>query len=200
MRALIDVCDTDGISLISDEIYHGISYVGSTPSALDFTTDAVVVQSFSKYYSMTGWRLGWLVVPPELIDTLERLAQNLFISPPTLAQLAAVHAFDAVEELDGNVARYRRSRGMLVEACHRWGLDTAPPDGAFYLWVDVRPLGLNASAVSHEWLSACGVAVTPGIDFDPNRGEDFVRLSFSESPEDVEEAITRLDEWMTTRH
>ncbi len=199
MRELIDVCETDDIRLVSDEIYHGISYVGPTPSAIDFTSDALVVQSFSKYFSMTGWRLGWLVVPPGLVDTLERLAQNLFISPPTLAQLAAVHAFDAVGELDDNVARYRESREMLVDACRRWGLETAPPDGAFYLWVDVGPLGLTASDVSHEWLSVCGVAVTPGIDFDPERGEGFVRLSFSEAPTDIEEAIGRLDRWMTSR-
>jgi aspartate/methionine/tyrosine aminotransferase len=135
-------------------------------------------------------------VPDDLVDTFERLAQNLFISPPTLAQLAAVRAFDAAAELDGNVARYAASRSMLIEACDRWGLATAPPDGAFYLWVDVTPLEMTASELSHEWLSACGIAVTPGIDFDPHKGEEHVRISFSESPEDIGEAIGRLDRWM----
>jgi aspartate/methionine/tyrosine aminotransferase len=197
MGSLIDACAGDQITLISDEIYQGISYVGDIPSMLDFTTDGIVVQSFSKYFSMTGWRLGWLVVPAGLVETLERLAQNLFISPPTLAQLAAVTAFDATPELDGNVQRYAMSRSMLIEACQRWGLTTAPPDGAFYLWVDVTPLGFTASDLSREWLTACGVAVTPGIDFDPHQGENHVRISFSESPEDIEEAVGRLDAWMS---
>lgn len=181
-----------GVRLLSDEIYHGISYGGEEATALSLGDESIVLQSFSKYYSMTGWRVGWLVVPDELTGAVERLAQNLFICPPALAQFAAMSAFDATEELDANVARYARSRSILLDALERWGLPHAPPDGAFYLWVDVSTLG-DSGEVCRRWLEEAGVAVTPGIDFDPARGGDFVRISYSESPDDIAEAVARLE-------
>jgi len=185
-------CVTNDVRLLSDEIYHRMSYGGDETSALELDSDVVVLQSFSKYYSMTGWRVGWLVLPDGLVDAVERLAQNLFICPPALAQIAAVAAFDASAELDANVERYRISRGVVLDALARWDLPHAPPDGAFYVWADVSRLGAGGE-VSRRWLDEAGVAVTPGIDFDPVRGGDFVRISYSESPDDVAEAVRRLD-------
>ncbi len=192
LRDLVAWCEASDVSLLMDEIYHGISYGSAAPSVLEFTDQAIVLQSFSKYFSMTGWRIGWLVLPEALVPGIERLAQNLFICPPALAQHAAVAAFDAGEELDANVARYAQSRQILIEALDRWALPYAPPDGAFYFWVDVSRLG-DSRLLADEWLEREGVAVTPGIDFDPTEGHRFVRLSYSESPADVAEAVRRLE-------
>jgi aspartate/methionine/tyrosine aminotransferase len=192
---LVAWCAANDVSLLMDEIYHGISYGYPAPSVLEYTDEAIVLQSFSKYFSMTGWRIGWLVLPEPLVPAIERLAQNLFICPPALAQHAAVAAFQAGEELDGNVARYAESRLVLIEALDRWALPYAPPDGAFYFWVDVSRLG-DSRQVADEWLERAGVAVTPGIDFDPSGGDRFVRLSYSESPADISEAVRRLDSFI----
>jgi aspartate/methionine/tyrosine aminotransferase len=192
LRDLVAWCETSDVSLLMDEIYHGISYVNTAPSVLEYTDKAIVLQSFSKYFSMTGWRIGWLVLPEILVPGVERLAQNLFICPPALAQHAAVAAFDAGEELDANVARYAQSRQILIEALDRWALPYAPPDGAFYFWVDVSRLG-DSRLLADEWLERAGVAVTPGIDFDPSEGHRFLRISYSESPADVAEAVRRLE-------
>lgn len=192
LAELAEWCRTRQVTLLMDEIYHGISYVGPAPTILTHHADAIVLQSFSKYFSMTGWRIGWLVLPPDLVPGIERLAQNLFICPPALAQHAAIAAFDATLELDANVARYAESRSLLIEALDRWGLSYAPPDGAFYFWVDVSPLG-DSLDLADRWLDEAGVAVTPGIDFDPTEGRRFVRLSYSESPDDIAAAVTRLD-------
>ena len=189
---LVEWCDRNRVTLLMDEIYHGISYVGQAPTVLGRTEEAIVLQSFSKFYSMTGWRIGWLVLPDVLVPAVERLAQNLFICPPALAQHAAIAAFAATDELDDNVQRYARSRRLLMDALDRWGLPYAPPDGAFYFWVDVSRLG-DSRRVADGWLERAGVAVTPGIDFDPVAGHDFVRISYSESPQDVASAIARLD-------
>jgi aspartate/methionine/tyrosine aminotransferase len=182
-----------GIRVISDEIYHRITYTGPAPSALEISDGAVVVQSFSKYYSMTGWRLGWLVLPTELVRPVERLAQNLFIAPSTLAQLAAVTAFDCTPELDANVARYARNREVVIGGLREMGIQgIAPADGAFYVWADVSGISDDSQELCRSWLDQCGVAVTPGIDFDPKQGLRHVRFSYSESTEDVTEAMTRL--------
>ncbi len=197
LKALADHCTSAGIRLVADEIYHGITYRDPAPTALAFSESAVVVQSFSKYYSMTGWRLGWLVVPDELVRPVERLAQNLFISAPTLSQHAGVAAFDCGEELDGNVARYAANRAVLLEAFARAGLARlAPPDGAFYLYVDVSHLTDDSPVLCRTWLDELGVATTPGIDFDRVRGNRYVRFSYSESTEDVTEAARRIKAWM----
>jgi len=190
-------CDQAGIRLISDEIYHGITYTRPAPTAGAFSPSAIVVQSFSKYYSMTGWRLGWLVAPTDLMGAIERLAQNLYISPPTVSQLAAVAAFDCGEELDLNVARYARNRDILLSGLAAAGIDrVAPPDGAFYIWADVSHLTDDSRVLTARWLEEIGVAATPGIDFDPDEGHRFVRFSYSESTEDVTEAVRRIGEWV----
>ncbi len=149
---------------------------------------------------MTGWRLGWMVVPQDMVRPVERLAQNLFISPPTLAQIAAIAAFDGTAELDANVARYRTNRDILVAALRRSGLvQFAPPDGAFYLYVDVADITDDAQALCSTWLNELSIACTPGIDFDPIRGHHFIRLSYSESTADITEAARRIEQWMANR-
>ena len=197
LRGLVDYCERHGIRLVSDEIYHGIVYRGAAESALRFTDRAVIVNSFSKYFSMTGWRIGWLVVPPDLDRSIECLAQNLFISPPTLAQHAALAAFDCAEELDGNVARYAENREILLEGLPRIGLTRfAPADGAFYLYADVGAFGMDSRELSNRLLAEAGVAVAPGLDFDRRRGGGYVRISFAGSQQDMREALSRLGRWV----
>lgn len=192
LAAVAAWCEANGTLLISDEIYHGISYGVETPTIREITEHAVVVQSFSKYFSMTGWRLGWLVVPDELHIPIERLAQNLFISPPALSQRAALAAFDATDELDRNVARYAEGRRIVMDALERAGIPFAPPDGAFYVYTDVSALTDDSAELAARWLAELGVAVTPGIDFDPHQGHRFVRISYSEDPADIAEAMERI--------
>ena len=197
LRGLVDYCERHGIRLVSDEIYHGIVYRGAADSALRFTDRAVIVNSFSKYFSMTGWRIGWLVVPPDLDRSIECLAQNLFISPPTLAQHAALAAFDCAEELDGNVARYAENREILLEGLPRIGLTRfAPADGAFYLYADVGAFGMDSRELSNRLLAEAGVAVAPGLDFDRRRGGGYIRISFAGSQQDMREALSRLGRWV----
>ncbi len=194
---IADYCRANDITLIADEIYHGIEYGASVPTALSVDRNAVVLQSFSKYYSMTGWRLGWIVAPPELVRPLERLAQNLFISPPTLSQHAALAAFEATEELDGNVARYAANRRILIDGLGAVGLDHfASPDGAFYFYIDVSHLSADSQELCQIWLDELGVACTPGMDFDPVLGHRYVRLSYSESTEDITAATERIARWV----
>ncbi|MFQ5984117.1 MAG: pyridoxal phosphate-dependent aminotransferase [Alphaproteobacteria bacterium] len=197
LAALVRYCTDRGIRFISDEIYHGITYGGRATTALALGDGMVVVNSFSKYFSMTGWRLGWMVVPGELIGPVERLAQNLYISPPTLAQHAAIVAFDCREELDVNVARYARNRALLLEELPKAGFESlAPADGAFYLYADVAHLTNDSNAFCRRMLAHLGVATTPGVDFDPRRGQAFVRFSFAGTTEDMAEAARRLRRWL----
>ncbi len=196
LAELAEACRTGDTWLLSDEIYHGITYDEPATSVLAVDDAAVVIASFSKYFSMTGWRLGWLVVPPELVIPVERLAQNLTVAPPTLPQQAGIAAFDAVDELDGHVARYAANRGVLLDGLRQAGFDRiAPADGAFYLWVDVSAWTDDSQALCAEWLADLGVAVTPGIDFDPVDGHRFVRFSFAGATEDMAEATRRLAGW-----
>lgn len=193
MTAIATHCEAAGIRLLSDEIYHGITYADPAPSAAGVSESAVVVQSFSKYYSMTGWRVGWLVLPPDLVRTVERLAQNLFICAPAVSQVAARAALDATDELDENVARYRRGRSIVLDGLAEAGItEVAPADGAFYVWADVSHLTDDSAHLCATWLDELGVAVTPGVDFDPTRGHRFVRFSYSESPDDLAEAMRRI--------
>jgi aspartate/methionine/tyrosine aminotransferase len=197
---IVDYCTANEIRLIADEIYHGIEYGGRVPTALTASPEAVVLQSFSKYFSMTGWRLGWMVAPPDLVRPIERLAQNLFISPPTLSQHAAVAAFDATAELDGNVARYAANRDVLLRGLGEVGLDHfASPDGAFYFYIDVSHLTDDSQELCRIWLDELGVACTPGVDFDPVLGHRYVRLSYSESTADIGEATTRIADWVRSQ-
>lgn len=193
-------CAANDVRLIADEIYHGIEYGNPVPTALSAAPDTIILQSFSKYYSMTGWRLGWMVLPEDLVRPVERLAQNLFISPPTLSQLAALVAFDVTEELDVNVARYAKNRDVLLEGLGQVGLDHfASPDGAFYFYIDVSHLGHDSQELCRIWLDELGVACTPGIDFDPANGHRYIRLSYSESTADITEATSRIAGWVRER-
>ncbi len=197
MRALIGYCAEHGIRLISDEIYHRLTYDGlRAASALEFSDDAVVVNSFSKYYSMTGWRLGWLVVPRDMTRRIECLAQNLFINAPTLSQVAGTSAFDCTDELDRHVARYGENRELLLHELPRAGFDrVAPADGAFYIYADVSHLTNDSSEFCKRILEETGVAVTPGADFDTARGHAALRISFAGSTPDIAEAARRLIAW-----
>ena len=193
---LVDHCRARGIRLISDEIYHGISYGEPAVSALELTRDAVIINSFSKYFSMTGWRLGWMVLPEDLARPVERLAQNFFISPPTLSQVAGVTAFDCRDELDALVAKYRRNRDLLLERLPAMGLDRlAPADGAFYIYAYVGHLTDDSEALCRRLLAEAGVAVTPGTDFDPDRGHRFLRISFAGQEAEIAAAADRLETW-----
>jgi aspartate/methionine/tyrosine aminotransferase len=190
-------CRDRGIRLISDEIYHGITYEAPAATARAYGHEAVVVNSFSKYYSMTGWRLGWMLAPPDLARSVECLAQNFYISPPALSQLAAVPAFGCRAELDGHVARYRANRDLLIGTLSSAGLTRfAPAEGAFYLYVDISRLTRDSVDFCRRLLTETGVAITPGLDFDPLHGGGWVRLSFASATEDVAEAARRLAEWL----
>ena len=190
-------CDGRGIRLISDEIYHGITYGTEAATALATTGDAIVINSFSKYFSMTGWRIGWMVLPDAMVEAVERLSQNLFISPPSLAQVGALAAFDCSAELDANVARYARNRDILLEALPKAGIGSfAPPDGAFYLYADIGHLTNDSRAFCARMLTETGVAATPGIDFDGDRGARFMRFSFAGATEDMAEAARRIGDWL----
>ena len=197
LRRLTDYCRERGIRLVSDEIYHGITYEGEAATARAFGREVIVVNSFSKYYSMTGWRLGWMLVPPDLARSVECLAQNFYISPPALSQLAAIPAFDCRTELDGHVARYRANRDLLIATLRKVGLTRfAPADGAFYLYVDVSSLTRDSEAFCRQMLAEIGVATTPGRDFDPIHGDDWLRISFAGSSEDIADAAARLAAWL----
>ena len=190
-------CHARGVRLVSDEIYHGITYETPAQTARAFGRDAIVVNSFSKYHSMTGWRLGWMVAPPDLARSVECLAQNFYISPPSLSQLAAPAVFGCRAELDGHVARYRTNRDMLTLMLTEAGLSRfAPPEGAFYLYVDVSAVTCDSRALCRRMLEETGVATTPGRDFDPLHGDDWLRLSFAGSTEDIAEAARRLRQWL----
>jgi aspartate/methionine/tyrosine aminotransferase len=200
LAALIGAAQAGGAAFISDEIYHGITYEGRATSALEITDDCYVINSFSKYFSMTGWRIGWMVVPEDHVRTIERLAQNLFICPPHASQIAALAAMDCVEELEGNMAIYRANRALMLDGLPKAGFDRiAPPDGAFYVYADVRHLTDDSRALAAEILDKAGVAVTPGLDFDPARGAGTLRFSYARGTADIEEGLARLAAFMAAR-
>jgi aspartate/methionine/tyrosine aminotransferase len=200
LAAIAQVCGERGIRVVSDEIYHGISYVGPCRSMLEFAPDASVINSFSKYYSMAGWRLGWLVVPPELVEPARARMGNLFLTPPSLAQHAGLAALDCTDELDGHVATYTRNRELMLAGIERLGLSRiAPPDGAFYIYADVGHLTGDSLGFCRRMLEETGVATAPGIDFDPVNGNCFVRFSFAVSTALVEEALDRLEPWFAAQ-
>ncbi|GGH22374.1 1-aminocyclopropane-1-carboxylate deaminase [Alsobacter metallidurans] len=187
------VCGELGLWFVSDEIYHGLTYERPADTALAFDSDAVVINSFSKYYCMTGWRVGWMVVPEALVRPIERLAQSLFISVPFLSQVAAEAAFSATEELEAVKAGYARNREILLAELPRIGLpDFLPVDGAFYVYADVGRYTNDSLAFCRRILDETGVAVTPGLDFDQARGNRYMRLSFAGSEETCIEAARRL--------
>ena len=197
LEALAGYCTARGIRLISDEIYHGITYGERAATALQFTERAVVVNSFSKYFSMTGWRLGWAILPEDMTRSVERLAQNLYISPPSLSQHAALAAFECHDELRANVARYAANRALLLEKLPLAGFERlAPAQGAFYIYADIAGLTNDSKDFCARMLAETGVAATPGIDFDPGRGHRFMRFSFAGATKDMAEAAERLKAWL----
>lgn len=196
LKAIAGWCDANGVRLISDEIYHGLNYDAPIATAAAFSPHAVVVNSFSKYFSMTGWRIGWLVLPEDLIRPVECLAQNLFISAPHISQIAAEAAFDCHEELQANVARYRRSRDRLLSRLPEAGFTRlSPAEGAFYLFADISDRSNDSVAFCARMLAEAGVAATPGVDFDHARGNRFIRFSYCGPEQDMRDAAERLLHW-----
>jgi aspartate/methionine/tyrosine aminotransferase len=200
LARIAEVCAARGIRIVSDEIYHGISYVGPVRSTLAIAPEALVVNSFSKYFSMAGWRLGWLVVPLDLVEPARARMGNLFLTPPSLAQHAGLAAMDCRTELDGHVETYARNREVMLAGVGRLGLRRiAPPDGAFYIYADVGHLTDDSLSFCRRMLQETGVATAPGIDFDPVRGHRFIRFSFAVSTALVEEALARLEPWFAAQ-
>ena len=200
MGALIDLCSQKQAAFISDEIYHGIEYEAKAVTALEITDEAYVINSFSKYFSMTGWRAGWMVVPEDHVRQVERLAQNMFICAPHASQVAALAAMDCDDELEANMAVYRENRALMIEGLPKAGFTRfAPPDGAFYFYVDVSAFTQDSRAFAREILEEAGVAVTPGLDFDPVRGHQTLRFSYARSSADIAEGLTRLQRFMAAR-
>jgi aspartate/methionine/tyrosine aminotransferase len=200
LAEIAQVCQRRKLWFVSDEIYHGLTYGMAEQTALAHSDEAVVVNSFSKYFSMTGWRVGWLVVPEALVRPIERLAQNLYISPPTVAQVAAIGAFDGLDELEANKRVYAANRALLLAELPKAGLERIlPADGAFYLYVDVGALTDDSVAFTKQMLADIGVAATPGVDFDAERGHSYVRLCYAGTTEDMAEAARRLAGWRRLR-
>lgn len=200
LTAIVAVCRRGGIRIVSDEIYHGLSYTGPARSVLQDEPEALIVNSFSKYFSMAGWRLGWLVVPPALIDAARARMGNLFLTPPSLAQHAGLVAFDCADELDGHIRTYATNRALLLDALPALGLRRiAPPDGAFYIYADIGHLTQDSMAFCMDLLLETGVATAPGIDFDPVEGHHYMRFSFAVSTDRIEEALRRITPWFAAR-
>lgn len=198
LAALIAAAEGEGIRFISDEIYHGLDYAFPAETAAKFSDNAVIINSFSKYFCMTGWRVGWMVVPEVLARPVERLQQNLAISVPTLSQLAAAAAFEGRDEMDGVKHGYEDNRRVLVEGLPKAGLgEFLPVDGAFYLYADVSHFTDDSFDFAKRMLEEAGVAATPGIDFDPVRGRHFIRFSYARSTADMREAVERIGAWLS---
>ncbi|MFO1169801.1 MAG: aminotransferase class I/II-fold pyridoxal phosphate-dependent enzyme [Hyphomicrobiaceae bacterium] len=196
LSRLVKHAEANGIAFVSDEIYHGLTYAFPGTTALTMSDQAIVINSFSKYFSMTGWRVGWMVLPEALVRSVERLTQNLYISPTTISQIAAAAAFDAEEELEGYKEVYINNRELLLDALPGLGLKRLlPADGAFYIYADVSDWTDDAHALAGRLLSEAGVAVTPGVDFDAACGRHFWRLSYAGSTAAMEEAVRRIGRW-----
>ena len=197
LGALMRPATEEGIAFISDEIYHGLDYAFAAQTALAISNDAIVINSFSKYFCMTGWRIGWMVVPDMLVRPIERLQQNLAISVPTLSQIAAEAAFEGCTEMEAVKHGYEASRRLLIERLPRAGLASFPPmDGAFYLYADVSAFCEDSFAFASRILQETGVAVTPGADFDRVNGRRFIRLCYAGTATDVAEAVERIEDWL----
>jgi aspartate/methionine/tyrosine aminotransferase len=197
LAALMAAAEGEGIRFISDEIYHGLDYAFPAQTAARLSENAVIINSFSKYFCMTGWRIGWMVVPPDLVRPVERLQQNLAISVPTLSQVAALAAFDGREEMEAVKHGYEENRRILIEGLPAAGLDKfLPVDGAFYLYADVSRFSNDSFDFAKRMLEEAGVAATPGIDFDPTRGTSFIRFCYAGSSADMDDAVARIGGWL----
>jgi len=200
MTALIQAAAAQDVAYISDEIYHGVHYDRPAVSALEISDDVYVINSFSKYFSMTGWRVGWMVVPPDHVRTIERLAQNMFICPAHASQIAALAALDSREELDANRDVYTHNRQLMLDGLPKAGFTRiAPPDGAFYVYADVSEFTNDSRAFAAEILEHAGVAVTPGMDFDPHRGHQTLRFSYAAASDQIALGLERLQAFMAAR-
>ncbi len=200
LAALIGAAQGQGTAFISDEIYHGIEYDRRAVSALEIDQDVYVINSFSKYFSMTGWRVGWMVVPEDHVRIIERIAQNMFICPPHVSQVAALAAMECGDDLQANLAVYAENRRLMLEGLPAAGFTRiAPPDGAFYVYADVADLTEDSLAFAAEILDGAGVAVTPGLDFDEGRGARTLRFSYARSTADIAEGLRRLKAFMEAR-
>lgn len=200
LAAIAAVCRQRGIAIVSDEIYHGLSYGEPARSILEFAADALVVNSFSKYFSMVGWRLGWLLVPQDHVERARAYAGNLYLTAPSLSQHAALVAMDSQDELRGHLTVYRHNRELLLQALPSLGLDAiAPPDGAFYIYASVRHLTDDSVAFCSQLLEDTGVALAPGVDFDPVDGRYYIRISFAPATAEVEEGLRRMRPWFAAR-
>lgn len=197
LTALIERAAEIGAGFVSDEIYHGLEYEARAVSALEISDDVHVINSFSKFFSMTGWRIGWMVVPDSHVRAIERLAQNMFICPPHASQVAALAALDCRDELEANVEVYRRNRALMMEGLPKAGFTKiAPPDGAFYIYADVSDITNDSLNFAQDILAKAGVAVTPGLDFDKRRGGQSLRFSYARSTEDILRGLDRLQSYM----
>ena len=197
LEAVCRWCDKHGVRLIMDEIYHGLTFGKRTKSALAYTNDAIIINSFSKYFCMTGWRLGWMVLPEDLVPTAEMLAQNIYISAATINQLGAIAAFDCYVELDAHIPRYEENRDLLYRGLPAEFLGNhAPSGGAFYLYADVSALTNDSIAFADRILTDTGVAMTPGVDFDAVDGRSHMRISYAGSTQDMKKAVQRLNDWL----
>ncbi|UES40188.1 pyridoxal phosphate-dependent aminotransferase [Roseibium aggregatum] len=193
LEDLIRYCDEAGIWFISDEIYHGLCYDGEEKTALETSQNVIIVNSFSKYYCMTGWRIGWLVLPEQLVRPTERIAQSLYISPPELSQIAAGAALNSVQELEAVKAGYAANRALLLDGLPKIGLDKLlPVDGAFYIYADISQFSSDSLDFARRMLLEAGVAATPGVDFDPVHGHEFLRFSFAGAHDDMKLALEKL--------
>jgi aspartate/methionine/tyrosine aminotransferase len=197
LRDLITAADSEGIRFISDEIYHGLDYAFPAETAAKLSGSAIIINSFSKYFCMTGWRIGWMVVPPALIRPIERLQGNLAISVPTLSQIAALAAFDGRTEMEAVKHGYEDNRRILLEGLPKIGIDKIlPVDGAFYLYADVSRFSNDSFEFAKRMLAETHVAVTPGVDFDPIEGRRFVRLCYAGASAQMREAVERMGMWL----
>ncbi len=200
LRALVEAVEGAGGVFISDEIYHRLTYTEPAETALAFSDNVFVINSFSKYYAMTGWRIGWMVAPEVFVRAVEVLAQNMFINAPTISQHAALAAFDATDELEERRARYAANRALLLEELPRMGLSGfSPAEGAFYLYCDVSGISNDSVALARRILQEAHVAITPGVDFDPVEGRRYVRFSYCAGREDIEAGLERLARWLQGR-
>ena len=200
LKALADHAEERSIGFISDEIYHGIEYDKKAVTALEVTDSAYVINSFSKYFSMTGWRVGWLVVPEDHVRSIERLAQNMFICPPHVSQIAALAALDSGDEMTKNLAVYAENRRLMLVGLPQAGIaKIAPPDGAFYIYANISEFGVDSRTFAAEVLAEAGVALTPGLDFDPLRGGQTIRMSYAQSTNEIVEGLRRLKAFMQAR-
>ena len=200
LAELIETSNSVGANFISDEIYHGIQYDKKAVSALEITDQCYVINSFSKFFSMTGWRVGWMVVPEDHIRLVERLAQNLFICPPHISQVAALEALSCENELSQYIEIYRKNRQIIMHELPQIGFQNfAPPDGAFYFYVDISRYSDDSLSFCDDVLKEVGVAITPGVDFDPERGNTTIRISYARSTDEISEGINRLGNFMKKR-